>query len=120
MTRTKKYLLALVGVAVIGGFIAEQNRPPADPAMTARSALALTAVKTIKQAAKDPDSIDFTALDVNGDATVACAEYRGKNSFNAKVKQFTVFVNGAGITGDTKAWNKHCTKGMHDQLPLAR
>jgi len=45
-------------------------------------------------------------MNVNNDATAACAEYRGQNSFNAKVKTFTVFVNGVGVTGNEQVWNK--------------
>lgn len=120
MTRTKKYVLALVGVAVVSGIVAEQSRPPPDPAATARAALALTAAKKIKAAAKDPGSIEFISMNVNTGATAACAEYRGRNSFNAKITQFTVFVGGVGITDDAKAWNKHCTAGMHDHGALVR
>lgn len=139
MSRSTKALLGLLGVAIVGGIVAshvaeqlEADRlaalSPAERsavdrnknAAAARSALALTAAQAIKKAAKNPASITFSTLRVNDAGTVACAEYRGTNSFNAVVPQFTVFVNGKGSTDDAKAWNTHCTKGMHDLMLVVR
>lgn len=119
-SRTKVLLIGLATVAIAGGIVAEQTKPPADPLLSARGALALTAAASIRAAAKDPASIEFVTMNVNNDATAACAEYHGKNSFNAKVKTFTVFVNGVGVTGNEQVWNKHCTTNMHDHMPLVR
>jgi hypothetical protein len=115
-----KYLLAglFIAVMAVGALAPRPTSQPSDPVAATRSALALIAVKTIKDAAKDPDSIEFISLGVNEPGNVACAEYRGRNSFNAKVKSFTVFVNGLGSTGNVKAWNQHCTKPLYDQMPL--
>ncbi len=119
--RTKYLLFGLVGaIAVVAIVQGPNGGPKADPAAAARGALALTAAKTIKSAANDPRAIEFILMDVSADALAACAEYRGKNRFNATVKQFTVFVNGVGVTDDVEVWNKHCTKNMHSLLPLVK
>lgn len=118
--RTKYLLIGFAAVAMLGGIVAEQTKPPPDPKASARSALALSAARSIREAANDPGSIEFSAMNVSTDAAAACAEYRGKNGFNAKVKAFTVIVGGVGITGNEQVWNKHCTKDMHDLTLLVR
>lgn len=123
----------LFGVAVQAAFHereAQRNAslPPAEQAsaaaarerQTRRSALALTLAQTIKKAAKDPDSVKFVAMRVNEGATVACAEYRGKNSFGALVEAFSVAVDGVVSTDDRNTWNKHCTKSMYDHKAILR
>lgn len=135
--RAAKLVVIVLGVVVVGGIVATQQAQQDEAARVAalpqaerealalerdnqarRVALAMTAAGAIKKAAKNPDSIKFDTMNVNEKATVACAEYRGTNSFNAVVRQATVFVDGKGSSSDSAAWNKHCTKAMYD-LTLA-
>lgn len=93
----------------------------ADEVFAQQQRLARAAMAAIKAAANDPDSIKFTALFVTDGKTV-CAEYRGKNSFGALVKNSAVFpYEKKGITGTDKSsdlvsnWNKYCAdKKNHD------
>lgn len=117
-----KVLAIVVGVGVIAGIAGKQSENPRTPAQQAqdeagskRFALAMAVSKTLKKAAREPDSLKFESMRVSDDASVACAEYRAKNGFGGTSKEFVVFVDGKGLT-TTSAWNKHCTKPMHDQL----
>ncbi len=93
-SRTKKYLLALVGVAVIGGMIAESQRSPEDHAAWEaagdRAHAEGTCVRALKQKANDPASVEVDRVlryVVKGDgktATIAIS-MRAKNAMGGLV-----------------------------------
>jgi hypothetical protein len=123
-SRIKILLLAFVGVAVVSGIVQSQSPKvytPEQYAAAERAALARTISSMVKKEAKDPDSVKFVSFKVDEAAKVACAEYRGKNSFGAVVKEYLVFVNGVGRPNHAATWDKHCTKTpLYDQMPLLR
>lgn len=65
-------------------------------------------------AAHDPESIQWTMVRVNEDATVVCVEFRARNAFGALVKQFGV-VTSQGLSNDPKVWNKKCLGQMYEE-----
>lgn len=95
MTRTKTYLLALAGVAVIGGIIAQQNRTPAErsawDAAASRDHAIQQCVRAFKRNAHDPDSVELSAssqgfaLSNDGANASVTLQLRAKNKLGAKV-----------------------------------
>lgn len=122
MASTKTWLLVLGGVAIAGVAVqtAVQERVAQPPSEAAgRSAFAMHVAKQIKGAAHDPDSIKFTSVRVNGPGTLACVEFRGRNSVGATVLQMAVAQNGT-ISTSPAVWNKHCIQELFDLTPLLR
>ncbi len=130
-----KLIAALLGVAVIGGIVAQKGADSGAAAVEATKSpqqraaekaakdkenaqftVAANAAATLKQAMKDPESFSLTSLDVHADGA-ACYEYRAKNSFGAVLPGSAVLSPaGKFMTKDhdgnefVRVWNKECTK----------
>lgn len=75
--------------------------------------------KTIKDAARDPDSLVIEKVRINDDTTVVCAQYRARNGFGGMNREVVVITQNK--TSQTNAaWDKHCTKPMTDMLWAAK
>ena len=124
----KRYiLLGLFGLGMLANAIspteteAERNARIANEAeQTAlklednkRSTLAFIAKATITEAARNPDSVSFSYVGVNKDATTVCVRYRAQNGFGGMNQEYIAFHNGKAR--DSAAfWNKHCTKELYN------
>lgn len=81
-----------------------------------RNMTALTAV-AIKRSLHDPDSLKWSSILANDDASVICFEYRAKNGFGAMRLQHATYAN-EKLTEGTNAWNKNCAnKKLFDMTP---
>ena len=123
----------LLGVVVLGVFVAgiggggnSPDTPPETPeqkaqkeAEAARYAVAAATSKLLRDSMRDPDSLQFESLRVNDDSSVICAEYRARNGFGGVNREFMVVADGK-TSQKPNAWNKHCTKPMHDMLWAAK
>ena len=95
MTRTKKYLVALAAVAVIGGIVAESNRSPEERAawdMAADKNHAVQqCVRAFQRNAHDPASVELAEQGQRVEVVAADQSakvdirVRAKNKFSAKV-----------------------------------
>lgn len=138
MGRTTKLLFGFLGISIVAGIISaslsEQNRITAEAAKTpevraaervekdanfARSLVATAFAKSLRDAARDPDSLKIESLRVSDDAKTVCSEYRAKNGFGGMNREFMVVVNGK-TSQQAGAWNKHCRGRMHDELIMAQ
>lgn len=73
---------------------------------------AVTLAKRIKDSAKNPESIEWSSViyiqqGASEGEGIYCIEFRGRNSFNAKVIEHVAFkmTDAASVTVD---WNKNC------------
>lgn len=116
MTTTKKYLLAFVGVAVIGGIIAEQNRTPSERAAWDAEASRHHAVQQCERAFKkgthDPESVELSesgqrfAKSADGTGASVMLQLRAKNKLGAKV----LTTVSCDLRRDGEAWTVTNTK----------
>ena len=67
----------------------------------------VAALKHIKRSAKDPESIRWSTIVANTDASLICIEYRAKNSFGGYVVETIVFDALIPKQG-SKIWNAKC------------
>lgn len=79
---------------------------------------AVDAGQIIKAMAREPDSIKFDEVRVSDDATIACANYRGRNGFGGISVEHAVFKDGQ-IVKSARAWNKNCLAPMEDETYAA-
>lgn len=73
-------------------------------------ALFLTSNRLIRIAKKslhDPDSLKWSFIRANDDASVMCFEYRAKNGFGAMRLQHATYAD-KKFTEGANAWNKRC------------
>jgi RNA polymerase subunit RPABC4/transcription elongation factor Spt4 len=87
---------------------AESAKREANFQIGLRNSRALAA--TIKQAAREPDSVTFDYVGISDDGTVVCMEYRARNGFGGVNREIAVAVSGRAFAGQPEVWNKHCTK----------
>lgn len=80
-----------------------------------RRSLAVATAASIKRSLRDPDSLQFDIMRVNGDASVVCAAYRARNGFGGMNREFIVVVKDIA-SQSAAAWNKHCNTALFDQL----
>jgi len=132
MTNTKKILLGLFGLSVLfhllGANPSEKTEAVKKEAVTSetpeqkaeqlqkkveqlqesrRQGLAWAAKTSIKDAARNPDSVSFSFVGVNKDASTVCVEYRAQNGFGGMNQEYIAFHNGkAGKSAEF--WNRNC------------
>lgn len=79
--------------------------------------MASLAAAAIKKSLHDPDSLKWSFIQANHDASVMCFEYRAKNGFGAMRLQQATYANKKLIEG-ASAWNKNCAnKKLFDVTP---
>jgi hypothetical protein len=80
-----------------------------------RASIARQARSIIVNSARNPDSIVFTFVGTNEDASIVCLEYRGQNGFGGMSKGAIAFINGVASDNNT-VWNKNCAnKELYEQ-----
>lgn len=95
---------------------AEKAQKEAD---TTRYAIAAATSKLLRETMRDPESLKYETLRVSEDASVICAEYSARNGFGGMNREFMVVANGK-TSQKPSAWNRHCTKSMHDMMWAAK
>lgn len=74
------------------------------------------AIKGVKAAMRNPDSIVWEGISANDDASIICIEYRGQNGFGGMSREFVVFAKGKPAQSPN-AWNKNCAhKSLIDMM----
>lgn len=121
--------LGVVVLSVVGAMFGKSSeggapqksreQTEAEKADNARAGVALALAKTIRDAAKDPDSIKFHSVRVSNDTKTACADFTGRNGFGGATRSSAVLV-GTQISMSAEAWNKHCLAAMPDYTYMAR
>ena len=121
-------ILAVIGFAVVSSVYrqATKEEPPAKtPFQQAQDAeqekkiqRAVALLRTVKKAAREPESIEWTQIIANTSGTVVCVEYRGKNGFGGYSKEAAVLV-GDEIKAEKSAWKHHCTGSDMDNMKHA-
>lgn len=66
------------------------------------------AVIAVHNVMRDPESLRWSLVLANADASVICLEYRARNGFGGMNVENLVFVKDMPYKSVTK-WNKHCT-----------
>lgn len=79
----------------------------AEQAQKTRRYMAALAAAAIKKSLHDPDSLKWSFIRANDDASVMCFEYRAKNGFGAMRLQHATYAN-KKFTEGANAWNKRC------------
>lgn len=106
---------ALVGVFAAMAFtVATRDQtthtPPAESKADENYRYMLAAVRTLKQAVKNPDSFKLVSA-VLVDNDVACIRYRATNSFNAIVPGHAVLSLPKKLSSsDPSDWNSYCAE----------
>lgn len=83
-----------------------------------RTDLAFSLANAIKESARNPESVKFSSMMVNQDASVACTEYRAQNGFGGNNIEHVVYANDK-ISKKAADWNKHCKGQMFDLKYMA-
>ena len=79
-----------------------------------REKKAAIAAVTVKNASRNPDSVSWTAIMTNDDASLVCMELRAQNGFGGMTVENVSVFNGK-ISTDDGPWNKHCAnKKLYD------
>lgn len=74
--------------------------------------------RSIKDAARDPDSLVWESILANDDASVVCFRFRAKNGFGGMNREVATFANGK-LSQTAGAWNKHCAgKSLNDMIAV--
>jgi hypothetical protein len=73
----------------------------------------------LKSSMREPDSIEWTSIMTNKDASIVCFEYKGKNGFGGVSFGKTVVINGKNSQSDYD-WNMKCANKMLYDETLAR
>jgi hypothetical protein len=86
----------------------------------ARFDLAFSTHKAIKKELKDPDSLVVEKIFVNEKVTVACMQYRAKNSFGGYNRETVVVVQGAVNRGAPELVARHCKAATFDLTSIGK
>lgn len=117
-------LLVVFGIkASIDSASPPQQSAPKTPEQIARDeaserrhlVVAITA-KQLKNALREPESVDWIYMGTDENAEVVCLQYRARNGFGGmSVERMTVTTQESGQ--DAALWNRHCGKAMmYDML----
>lgn len=122
--------ILIAGLLVVFGVKAaiESSRPAYQPppktaeqaaedAAEQRRHLAVAiAAKKLKDALREPESVEWLYMGADDAADVVCLQYRARNGFGGMaVETMTITAQEAGP--QAALWNRHCTgSGMHDML----
>lgn len=77
-----------------------------------RRNLAWGAKSVITNAARNPDSVSFSYVGVNEDATTVCIAYRAQNGFGGMNQEY-IAVHKGKVRESAAFWNRNCTKGLY-------
>lgn len=127
-----------IGVLVVVSFLffitlfgkSKTPEPPLTPAAQAAKeelerlennqlAAVAAAALSIKQAARNPDSVHVLSAWVDDPATTICLEYVAQNGFGGMNRETIVFVDSKAYV-EARAWNKHCSgKALNNRTQAA-
>lgn len=134
MGRLRKGLLIFLGGSILVGAVMEDTRkgstPPktpeqiaaekrADDAYSKRVTAAMAVAATLKDNARNPDSVVFDSMRVSEDAKVICTEFRAQNGFGGMNREHAVVV-GKIFSKSSSVWNKNCLKDMYDHISAVK
>ncbi len=72
--------------------------------------------RTIREGARNPDSVEFDQIGINEDGSVICVEFRAENGFGGMNLEQVMYLDGKPKT-DSTSWNKHCTNAKLYSMP---
>jgi len=123
---TAKIILVLVGSVIIWSiYFGGSETPPQprtaeqiaqDAAEQRRHLVVAVAAKKLKNAMREPESVEWIDIGTDENAEVVCLRYRARNGFGGMtVETMTITATQAGP--DAALWNRHCTRsGLYDML----
>ncbi len=92
----------------------EEKRNKENRAMNSASA-----ISSLKNALRDPSSLQLDWVGVNEKGTVVCIDYRAKNGFGGYAKEYITYVNGSP-SKSAETWNANCAnKSLYDYKHMA-
>jgi hypothetical protein len=125
---TSVFTLIAGGIFIffVGGMVVSSNEREKKPALTPEQAatkakeeaafqITVLAVKAVKKALRDPESITWESICANDDASIICIEYRARNGCGGLNKEVAIFTNGK-VSQRAETWNKHCTKPLQNMI----
>lgn len=123
---TGKLIVGFFAVSIIGGMIAQETAPKksaeqiaAENEQASRAMFVRMAIKSLKKAARDPESVIVDVARSNKDGSVICLEYRARNGFGGMNREHLAVADGKAL-GTPKHWNTHCTKELFDMTWAAK
>lgn len=67
------------------------------------------AAAALKKSLRNPESIQWSSILANDDASTICLEYRAQNGFGGMNQEFALFHDGKP-SQKPEDWNRHCAK----------
>lgn len=120
----------IAGLLVVFGIKAsiESSRPPPqaapktaeqiahDEAEERRYLVVAVTAKKLKNAMREPDSVEWLYMGTDEKAEVVCLRYRARNGFGGMAIE-TMTVTTKEVGQEAALWNRHCTSGgLYDML----
>lgn len=108
LTKFAAWSLAAAAVIAVATWDGSPPAPQVDSKVDQNYRYMLAAVRTVKQAVKNPDSFKLVSAVLVAD-DVACIRYRATNSFNAVVPGHAVLSLPKKVSSSEPAdWNTYC------------
>jgi ribosomal protein L40E len=124
-----KGALVLFGISFVAVAITNQINPP-KPLSAAEKAEKTQSEKrnlnianyarSLKAAARDPESLSFDEIVANDDGTLVCFKYRAKNGFGGTNREVVAFSLAGGSREPTVVKTVCRDKAMHDVTKTAK
>lgn len=119
MSLMSKLILGLIGIGIASSMIGQKPdsasavatapKEPVDPNIELRFQKTVLVAKTIKAALRNPDSVQWSGMLANDDASVICIEYRAQNGFGGLNLEHVAYAKGK-LQTSVQAWNKYCAE----------
>ena len=122
------WLVAIIAASImIGSFSSGPTAPnaPSAPKTPERSESEARFKKVgeigavLMSGMREPDTVEWTRILANKDASVVCFEFKGKNGFGGVSFNKIAVVNGR-VRESTSQWNAHCANKVLFDETLAR
>ena len=133
-TKRTWFIAGLLGLAVVAVGVSTENQEnerraaaaaktpaqkEADAKENQRVLMAVAMVKTIRETARNPQSIQWVDIYSNEDGSAVCVDMRAQNGFGGMSRERWVSANGK-LTDAAAIWNKRCVgKNFHDMKAWA-
>ena len=118
--RTKtstKIIAGLFGFVILASIIAQNSntasttmassKKEVDPLIEKRFQTTVMVAKSVKASLRNPDSVVWSGILANDDASVVCIEYRAQNGFGGMNLGQIAYVKGK-LQTSAAVWNKNC------------
>jgi regulator of protease activity HflC (stomatin/prohibitin superfamily) len=74
--------------------------------------------KSIKEAARDPESLVWESILANDDTSLVCFRFRAKNGFGGFNREVATYANGK-LSQSAGIWNKNCAnRELNDMIAV--